>query len=67
MTDDLRERALAYLRRGSDWTREDVRQRLFMAMGLYERMPVHVQDWIREEYETRKEDVRLSKEPELEI
>lgn len=63
MTDDLRERALAYLRRGSDWTRQDVRQRLFMAMGLYERMPPHVQDWVREEYEARKEEVRLDKEP----
>jgi len=65
MTDDLRERALAYLRRGSDWTREDVRQRLFMAMGLYERMPPHVQDWIREEYETRLWEVTLTKMPQI--
>lgn len=35
-----------------------------MAMGLYERMPPHVQSWITEEYEARKQEVLKTKEPE---
>jgi hypothetical protein len=64
---NLRERALAYLKSPSSWTREDIKERLFMAMGLYERMPPETKAWIVEEYESRKQEILKTKEPEPDV
>lgn len=65
MSSKRRRQALLYLLPADRWTPHLVRGNLFMAMGLYEKMPESVQTIIRREYEKRLKFAEKMKHPNM--